>query len=251
MRLAVPVVVRGFLVTCGLAALVWSAWLLPVFWRQQFLAGLASELEHGATFAPPVLLARLGQARAFSDEGTCNAAAATAALRIRLAVLEDPVAVARTVNLREETRASTRQLLACSPLDAYAWLVLAWLETGDGAAATKRFAYLRQSYRTSPNEASVALFRNRFTLAQFRALPDDLVADSLDEFAKLVETERLYPEMIEVFAAAPPEARLMLAVRLGDIAKRPREVFARALSERGIRATVPGIEPDVPRPWRN
>jgi hypothetical protein len=243
--------VRACLVATGLAALAWCVLLLPTFWEQRGLIAFASALERGESFATPVLLGKLNQARAMPSSGRCNAALASAELRIRVKALEDPVAAVLAESLREETRASARQLLRCAPLESFAWLVLAWLEGEEGAVPSRRFDYLRQSYRTSPNEAAVGLWRDRFALAQFRALPDDLVARSLDEFARLVETERLYPETVELFAQATPDAQLMLAARIGDIAPRPKQVFARALSERGIRAAIPGIEPNLGRPWSN
>lgn len=245
------IIVRLCFIASGVAALLWSILLLPTFWEQRSLVAFASALERGDSFATPVLLGKLKQARGFPETGGCNATAANAALRIRLKVMEQPNAAALAENIRDETRAAARHLVRCSPLDAFGWLVLAWLENSEHPDGTKQFDYLRQSYRTSPNEAAIGVFRSRFALAQFRILPEDLVAHSIDEFAKLVETERLYPETIDVFERATPDIQLMLAARVGDINPRPKQVFARALFDRGIRTAIPGTEPTTRRPWIN
>ena len=157
----------------------------------------------------------------------------------------------RTVQdtVRERATASARALLRCSPSDSFGWLILFWLGMSQNGYKTEYGNYLRLSYEASPNEAAVALWRNRIVVPLFERLPRDITRQGAKEFAKLVETERLYLEMADVLERAAPDVQAMLVQELSEAQKRPREVFARLLYDRGVRVTIPNATPTIRQPW--
>ena len=66
---------------------------------------------------------------------------------------------------------------------------------------------------------------------------------------KLVDTERLYSEMGDIFEHAAPALQQRLADEMKTAQKRPREVFARMLHDRGVRAMIPDAGSRPERPW--
>ena len=73
------------------------------------------------------------------------------------------------------------------------------------------FRILRMSYRLGPNEAWIALKRNRIAFARFRRLPPDLAEDAIDEFTRLVKANFI-DQAVDIFTGpAWPERDLLLS----------------------------------------
>ena len=184
--------------------------------------------------------------------GICNAAAERAGVVILARVLDDP-AVAENHTLHETAQSrlevATRALLRCSPSDSLGWLVLFWITINANGYSPESGAYLQLSYDTSPNEAVIAFWRNRLVLGLFDRLPARFTDLAVPEFVKLVDTERLYSEMGDIFEHAAPALQQRLAYEMKTAQKRPREVFARMLHDRGVRAVFPDIGSQSERPW--
>ena len=134
--------------------------------------------------------------------------------------------------------------------DGFAWLTLFWLEVRKHGYQSKYGNYLRLSYALAPYEGWIALWRSKLAIAVLDQLPDDLSAQALDEFTGLVETERLYPESMAIFASALPGTQARLAERLKTAKPVPRQVFARMLYDSGTDVTIPGVDATPSRPWR-
>jgi len=100
------------------------------------------------------------------------------------------------------------------------------------------------SYALGPNEGWISLWRNRLALALFARLPADLANDAIDEFIKLVDTGQLYSETASIFASAAPPIQSRIVEHLKTAKAVPRQLFARALYDRGLDISIP----DTTRP---
>jgi len=245
-------VARIGIILFGAIAIAWAALVLPVFQQQQKPVAIAAALERGETYGLATLLPQMNATAQSNFFGFCNAAARRANMIILTKVVEDPsVAENRTLQdaAWQKLDAATRSVLACSPSDSLAWLMLFWLNMSKNGYSTEYGRYLQLSYDASPNEAAVALWRNRIVLDLNDRVPSKFTDLAVVEFVKLVNSERLYPEMGNVFERAPPELQRRLALALRTAEPRPREVFARMLLDRGVRANIPDTKSVQDRPW--
>jgi hypothetical protein len=246
------IVARTGIVLFGAIAIVWAVLVFPVFLQQQKPVAMASALERGEGYDLTNMLAQSGAAPQVDYLGFCNAATLRANMIILTKVLADP-SVVENRTLKEagwqKLHSATRALLACSPSDSLGWLILFWLNVSKNGYTTEYGNYLQLSYETSPNEAAVALWRNRLVLGLYDRLPSQFTDRAIPEFVKLVNSERLYAEMGDVFERAAPALRQRLALAMKTADPRPREVFERMLNDRGVRAVIPDTQSILDRPW--
>lgn len=244
---------RLCLILFGAAALGWSLAYLPIFLQQQKLVAMSSAIERGERYNFVSLMAEANTEVGGEGESPCNAPAVRGRVLVLNAVMDDPaVQENRTLSgtISQRLEASTRALLACSPADSFGWLVLFWLNMTRDGYSPDTDHYLALSYETGPNEAAVALWRNRLVLGLNDRLPSRFLDLAAAEFVKLVDTERFYPEMGEIFAQAPPTLQQRLTEQLGHAQARPREVFAKYLTDHGIKASIPGVKVGRDQSWK-
>ena len=246
------VLARASIILFGAIAIAWAVLVIPVFLQQQKPVAMASALERGEAYDLANMLGQSGATPRLDYLGFCNAAALRAHTIILTKVLADPTVIEnRTLQEAgwQKLHSVTRALLACSPSDSLGWLILFWLDVSKNGYTTEYGNYLQLSYQTSPNEAAVALWRNRLVLGLYDRLPSRFTDLAVPEFIKLVNTERLYAEMGDVFERAAPalQQRLVLALRTAD--PRPREVFERMLRDHGVRTVIPNTQSVLDRPW--
>ncbi len=245
---------RIFVSVLGLGAIAWGALFLPYFWHQAALNRVTEEVVQGHTFALRTLLDEAREAGSPAQNASfCDPVRLHDAVILRLAALEQAVAVSDQTYLGsayEPLSGATRAALGCSPTDGFAWLTLFWLEVRKHGYQSNYGNYLRLSYALAPYEGWIALWRSKLAITVLDRLPDDLSAQALDEFTELVETERLYPQSMAIFASAPPGTQARLAERLKTAKPVPRQVFARMLYDSGTDVTIPGVDATPSRPWR-
>ncbi|MBB4365094.1 hypothetical protein GGD65_006158 [Bradyrhizobium sp. CIR18] len=143
---------------------------------------------------------------------------------------------------------AVRASLMQNPHDSFLWLSLYLLRNASGGFATEDAALLHESYSTGPREGWIAISRNRRALAILPLLDDGNQQQAISEFAALVKA-RLFEvaQASMVGAAWVHRERLLAALERVDLPT--REMFARALWDRGIAVQVPGVSvPD--QPWR-
>ena len=254
LRKAVSAGARILVSVLGLGAIAWGALFLPYFWRQAAVDRVTEEVVQGHTFPLRTLLDEAREAGSPAQNASfCDPVRLHDAVILRLAALEQAVAVSDQSYLGsayDRLSDATRSALGCSPTDGFAWLTLFWLEVRKHGYQSNDGNYLRLSYALAPYEGWIALWRSKLAIAVLDRLPDDLSAQALDEFTGLVETERLYPESMAIFASAPPGTQARLAERLKTAKPVPRQVFARMLYDSGTDVTIPGVDAKPSRPWR-
>ena len=143
----------------------------------------------------------------------------------------------------------TRRALVCAPADPFVWLTLFWLEAGKSGLSSDNARYLRLSYALGPNEGWISLWRAKIAFALFEQLPADLADDALDEFVKLIDTQRLYSETATIFANATPVVQKRIIDHLKNGAAIPRGIFARTLYDMGLDVKIPDTVIPGLRSW--
>jgi hypothetical protein len=247
----VSVGLRLLVSAMGLGTIAWGAILLPYFWDEPARNRVTAEIVQGHTFARQTLLNEAE--RASSASAFCDPARVHDAVILRLATLQQAITISDQSYLGAaygRLYDATRAALGCSPADGFAWLTLFWLEVSKHGYQPQYGQYLRLSYKLAPYEGWIALWRSKLAIAILDQLPDDLAAQALREFSALVETERLYPESLEIFASAPSTIQTRLAEQLKTAKPTARQVFARMLYDRGSDVTIPGANGTPSRPWR-
>jgi hypothetical protein len=244
---------RTFIYLLGLGAIAWGGLVLPLFWRQAPLDAVASGLAQGNSFKIQMLLDEAQQVETSEPFSFCNPTKLHNAVVLRLAIPDDAIAAAQQTTIDSAHTSFndlTRGALACAPTDSFGWLTLFYLGAGKSGLTPENANYLRLSYALGPNEGWIALWRVRLALALFERLPSNLSNDAIEEFVKLVDTGRLYPETAKIFASSTPAAQSRIVDELKRTNSIPRQIFARVLYERGVDLKSLNFEvPDL-RPWQ-
>jgi len=249
---ATQVLARIFFIVVGLGAIGWGGFFLPIFWRQSPTHYVAVAYMQGRGFSDQVLLNQAQRVAAAVDSPFCDPTELHDAVMLRLAILNNAIAAANPTLItsgRDALNDTTRRAISCAPADAFAWLTLFWLDASRKGITPDNANYLRMSYTTGPNEAWIGLWRNRLAIASLAQLPPDLSDDAIDEFIKLVDTERAYPEMAASFAGATAVVQGRIVDHLKNASVTSRQVFARVLYDRGLDVKIPDVGVPWLRPW--
>jgi hypothetical protein len=241
------IVTAGF----GAAAIAWGAYMLPLFWRQAPIERTATHVIAGDPFKIESLTALLPNVDTIERAEVCRPSAVRAAAIIRLRLAEDTISAGQRRKIDDALRSlrqSIRHSLGCSPADPFLWLVLFWVENSIDGFSPDHLGYLRMSYRLGPNEAWIALKRDRFALALYDQLPPDLAKMAIREFASLLNSG-FFRDTAAIFIGVKPRVRNRLLPELKDVAEIHREEFYRRLYSEGYDVDVPGIKRSEPRPW--
>ena len=244
---------RSFICLLGLGAVVWGGSVFPFFWQQAPLNRVVSELLHGHTFKMQTLLDEAQHADATAQSSFCNPTELHNAVVLRLAILDEAMAAADQTLIDTAYGPlydATRTALACMPADPFVWLTLFWLDAGKHGLDPHNANYLRLSYALGPNEGWIALLRSRLAFALFARLPTDLANDAIDDFINLVDTGQLYSETAAIFASAAPAVQSRIVAQFATAKPITRRNFAGMLHNRGLDATIPGVDSRPARPWR-
>jgi hypothetical protein len=240
---------RISLVSLGVLAVAWGAQAMAVFARQATIERVAARVVNGDPFKSEVLATLVPQLEAAERAERCRPAALHSAAIIRTRIAEQALTDSRDIDASLASLSdSIHRSLACTPADPFLWFVLYWVESNRNGFQAGYLNYLRLSYQLGPNEAWIALKRNRYVLAVFQQLPSDLAQMAIAEFARLLDTG-LYAETVAILTGPGWRERDLLLPRLKDVAEHHRQAFAMRLYKLGYDVDVPGIARPEPRPW--
>jgi hypothetical protein len=242
---------RVWVSVVALAAIGWGMTMLPYFWRGAALNWITAQIVQGQTFPSSVLTQQAALADS-AETSFCDPARTHDAVVLHLAILEQAAATpddSQVRSARDQVDHAVRKALACSPADAFVWLTLFWLEVSKHGYQPRDGDYLRLSYALAPYEGWMALWRCKLALAVLDKLPADLASKALEEFARLVETERLFAESMAIFSSVPRVTQIRLTEQLKSATPTARQTFARMLYDQGSDLTIPGVEATPNRPW--
>ena len=213
---------------------------LPASWNSFPIGQFADSIVRGETFPLHLLEAQIAEARRENSSG-CNPAIGHSGAILQLAVLNqslDGSAPSIDTDL-EKARQSIISGLSCAPADSYLWFALFQIESLQSGFKSDYVRHLAMSYQTGPNEAWIAIPRNRAAFAIFEALPERLKSEVLDEFALLLRTE-LYLEAVDIFLGPAAPYRQRVIDRLSEVPSRNRQLFAVVLARKGYQFNIPG-----------
>jgi hypothetical protein len=161
---------------------------------------------------------------------------------IRLCFAEEALAVGDAGRIRltqSALEAALRDAFACTPTDPCLWLTLFWTQINTRGLQQDNFGSLRMSYRFGPNEGWLAIRRNRYAVAIYPALPDDLKKSAVDEFRQLVKSN-LITDAADIIAGPGRPISDLLLSRLDGIDVQKLRFMARLLDRKGFEAKIPG-----------
>ena len=122
-----------------------------------------------------------------------------------------------------ETR--TRQMLSCSPRDAFAWLVAFGVETQHGVLNRHSFDLLAMSYETSPREAWLALRRIIVAVPVVLMAPEPVQAKILDEYINLIR-HRFVDVPVRTYLNASAATQALLQSRIDQLDPASKRFFS-------------------------
>jgi hypothetical protein len=238
-------------VSLGLGAVGWGIFVAPMVWQQAPMASMAIKIVGGEPFAAGVLEDFVAGARPAVWEGACQPVMlrTVAVIRLRFAELKiadgDRDAIGRS---QSDLDAALRRSLSCAPTDPLLWFAAFWLQNNVRGLQPDNLRSLRMSYRLGPNEGWLALRRNRFALAIYPALPDDLKQQATDEFVQLVKSDFI-TDAADILVGPGAPIRDMLLSRLRGMDSQKLRFLSRLLADKGVDDAFPELENS--RLWRH
>lgn len=239
-------ILKLLLLGLGVFGVNWSMCVLPDRWRRGGELEVAARLVSGNTYRPRDLKKTLTPAwtQVVTNANDPRIVRAEAVISLYLAELNSGSSGEALPAAGRAVRASLVQ----NPYDSFLWLNLYLLQNATGGFASEHATLLQESYATGPREGWIAISRNRRTLAILPFLGAANQQQAVSEFAALVEA-RLFEVAQASLTGAGWVYRERLLAALERVDLPAREMFARALWDRGISAQVPGVSiPD--QPWR-
>jgi hypothetical protein len=240
-------------VALGLAAVGWASFVAPVAWRQASTAPLGPKIVAGERFEPGILEEYIAGTKPDTSDGICQPVTLRTLALVRLRLAEEAITNGDG-HLIDQTQSdgetALRLALSCTPTDPFLWFGLFWLENSRVGLQDDNFRALRMSYRTGPNEGWLALRRNRFAIALYPALSDDLKQAASDEFVQLVRSD-LITEAADILAGPGTPLRGMLLGRLNGVDQKKLRFLAMLLAAKGVDDPIPGLETASRYPWQH
>jgi hypothetical protein len=235
---------RILIAACGICAIAWSAYAIPVYRAEDVFANPALHILGGDQFTPEQLDALTRQieaAPAASLRPTALSDIAIIRLRLAEVAVQSGNAPLAAVAF-DKLKAAVAVALDRAPTNSFMWLTDYWsrsVRSGNPADGLKSLA---MSYGEGPNEGWIAVRRNPLALSAFPSLPDQLADQALNEFARLVSSG-FYGDAANTLAGAGWPIHDKLLARLTQVSEGARRRFAKALEAKDLDGvTVPGLE---------
>jgi hypothetical protein len=229
---------RVFNIGIGLIAVLWGASQFSAFSNDKSIERIAARIIAGDPFKAEILQNQIWLSNQIEMRALCDPSALRSVAIVRLRLVDITSDQSRdSAEIRTNAAVnSIRSSLACSPADAFFWLVLFALET------PAPLSYLRASYRLGPNEGWIALKRNPVAFTKFGQLPVDLRNTVVREFLGILEMG-LYDEAVKILTGPAWDQKELVLSQLDRVARRHRQGLANGLAAAGYDATtVPGTE---------
>ena len=241
---------RSFIAVFGICAIAWAIDVILVYRTDVPFAGNAQLVLSGDKFNAVQLSAMKRQLDASGKP--LQASALTGAAIIRLLLLEAALSAGNgqpSASDLDDLRMIVDSALAQSPTSSFMWLTDLWLKRLSGEFVDSDWNLLRMSYWSGPNEAWIAVKRNRLALSSFPKLPGELAEEAVSEFVGLVRSG-LYEDASSILAGPGWAIHEQLLSRLTRVDEVNRHEFARALASKDIDGVVvPGEDQRASRPF--
>lgn len=242
--------VRLALLLPSVAALSWSATVLPIFRSAAPARDLAERIMADQRFRPGVLREALAQIEREPKRVVVATSVVRAEALVGLRVAEAAMGRASPEMADHEVSAAekrVRKALALEPMDAFLWVLLYSTALTRSGFDPTWINYLDQSYAAAPFEGWLALRRNRLALAVFAMLGPATRARVVAEFAGLVDSGFVEDAALILSSVGwVNRDQLVPVLERTDLAS--REALAKRLSREGLKVEIPGVK-QSDRPW--
>jgi hypothetical protein len=234
-------------------ALWWAARALTIDREVAPLTRLADRVLNGEAFSLEALTSVLPQVEQIRQLPRCAAGNRWPAVVIQTRILEGATAAgdgALAARMLARLGDDTRDLLACSPHDAYAWFARFQVRTYENGFRDADLPLLEKSIELGPREGWLILKRLQIMVDVADALPPGLRDRIPHDFAALAANPNYAEHVVEILGELPFERRQLLLDALVDIPEERRANLKWRLGRRLIQGEVPGLATVEPRPWR-
>jgi hypothetical protein len=244
--------VRVFIIVLGAAAFAWALVMMPAFQQQASIERIARHIIRGETYSSDFLERRIADVKAADNAFDCHPIASWSAAIIRTRMAENVRRARKPIEAKQITDLdnSIRRSISCSPAEPFLWLVLYWAENVKDKLRPQHLKYLELSYQLGPNEGWIALKRNPLGFENYDELSPGLRADVISEFLRLIKGG-FSEQAADILQGPAWRLRDILIPDLASLPLQDREIFSRAMYNRGIDVRVPGVRRPQSRPWQH
>lgn len=165
------------------------------------------------------------------DKNPCEFESTLAIALIELKLADSALAKGQSEQADTHLRrasSKTRERLACTPTDGFAWFVAFWTDFLSGNLAQGSWRYIDASYRFSPHDAWVALIRLPLLARMWSIVPDSRRSLMLDDFEMLMNAGFI-SQCARIFAFASEDLRADLRRLLTKVSESGKQQFERYL----------------------
>ena len=240
-------IARLFVATVGISGMLWAAAVVPVFWTDSTLVGVAKAVAVGEIFKPEILAAI--DTRTEGDSWVIRSSVLSSVVMIRLRRVEDAMKAGDPGRIDKSLQSLSRiidQALSNAPNDSFLWLSRYWLFNTRNGSRSEYLPYLKMSYELGPYEGWISTKRSRVALAAFSELSNDLADRAISEFVGLVRWG-FFVEAADIAGGPARPIQKVLFPRLKNLKYEQRRAFAQIIYQRELDdVPVPGIEPPHP-----
>jgi len=221
---------RGVAAIIGCLGLAWGLANLPQGEAADDFRDIESRLLQFENFGSPTEV-RVLASTAARDASPCDVHAQRSLLLMEIPLADAALRSGAIDDYNQRTQsleARVRRALACTPHDAFLWMVLFGLETGHGMLDQHAFDLLAMSYENSPNEAWIGVRRIVLAVPILRSAPAPMQEKILAEFERLIQ--RGFVDMpARAYRNAAEPVRALLQPRLDALDERSQKAFSGAL----------------------
>ncbi|RTM05642.1 MAG: hypothetical protein EKK33_33770 [Bradyrhizobiaceae bacterium] len=241
--------VRCLAVLLSFAGILFGYFIEPVAWQERSLAPMAHHVISGERYDTKMLADALNHANLIISD-SCITTGLRSVAFIRLRLVEDAIGEADRRSLDDRLdafKAAALRSLSCAPADPFLWFALYWVEVTQRGFAPELLVYLQKSYQLGPFEGWIQVKRNRFALAVYDKLPEDLARQVVLEFKTLVNSG-FTADAASILVGPGWNIRSKLLAPLDDVKMRYRRELFKEVRRAGYEVAIPGVDTEV-RPW--
>jgi hypothetical protein len=219
-----PIIRRVFTLAIGCGGLVWGIFALPHSEASDEFRDLESRLLHFETFSRTALTRTL-KSQSSQSSSACDTHSQRAMMLMEMPLAETALRSGAAGEFDQHIQSlegRARRILGCAPRESFVWLLAFDMELLHGQLNEHAFDLLAMSYETSPNEAWIAIRRNRVAMPRLLSAPEPLRQRILFGNGFVDNAARAY-------ATASASIRPLLQTQIEQLDPHQQKLFADAL----------------------